>query len=355
MALPRRWDTRVSMRTACSGAFGIPIKKPDTRKNGITKAKLSSPKATTSEPKLARLASAMWASPFSRSAAAASKRSSPRAAKKPSTAVDTSASTSAGSGAASVVVAVPAVRLGGIFLALATLAFGLFADNVVFVQGWALGDVRGLDVPHPVLGPIDFASDRGFFVLAAVLLALTLAFMHAVRRGGTGQILTSLRGSELGARSVGVNPTPVKIRVVALSAFVLEGRAAVPGALERAYELFPRLGERRRQLAGTLSGGEQRMLSLARGFPHPPRLLIADELSLGPAPIIVEDVFSTLERLRAEGTAILVVEQHANQAFGLADDVVVLATGQVAHEGPASDARAALHSLLPGTPAGAAT
>ena len=79
-----------------------------------------------------------------------------------------------------------------------------------------------------------------------------------------------------------------------LSFRALEGRAAVPKALQRAYELFPRLGERRRQVAGTLSGGEQRMLSLARAFPHPPRLLVADELSLGLAPIIVEEVFAIL-------------------------------------------------------------
>ena len=133
---------------------------------------------------------------------------------------------------AGAVLAVPAVRLGGIFLALATLAFGLFADNVVFVQGWALGDVRGLDVPRPVLGPVDFASDRAFFLLTVVLLALTVAFMQAVRRGATGQILASLRGSEVGAQSVGVDPTPVKIKVFALSAFVAGTAGGLLGSLQ---------------------------------------------------------------------------------------------------------------------------
>ena len=132
-----------------------------------------------------------------------------------------------------------------------------------------------------------------------------------------------------------------------LSFRALEGRAAVAHALERAYDLFPRLGERRRQTAATLSGGEQRMLSLARAFPHPPRLLIADELSLGLAPIVVDEVFATLERLRDEGTAILIVEQHAAKALALADDVVVLATGEVAHQGPVSELGDGLDGLLP--------
>jgi branched-chain amino acid transport system ATP-binding protein len=138
---------------------------------------------------------------------------------------------------------------------------------------------------------------------------------------------------------------------LALSFRALVGRGSVREAIDRAYELFPRLGERRRQVAGTLSGGEQRMLSLARAFPHPPRLLIADELSLGLAPIVVDEVFSTLARLREEGTAFLIVEQHLAKALDLADEVILLANGSVIHQGPVSESADALTALLPG-PAG---
>ncbi len=112
------------------------------------------------------------------------------------------------------------------------------------------------------------------------------------------------------------------------------GRGGVGPALDRAYELFPRLGERRRQIAGTLSGGEQRMLSLARVLVHPPKLLVADELSLGLAPIVVDEVYRALASVRDAGTSILLVEQYVTHALGLADEVVLLSKGEVAHAGP---------------------
>jgi branched-chain amino acid transport system ATP-binding protein len=115
------------------------------------------------------------------------------------------------------------------------------------------------------------------------------------------------------------------------------GRAGVRDALDQAFTLFPRLGERRRQNAGTLSGGEQRMLSLARVLVEQPRLLIADELSLGLAPIIVDEVYRTLERIRDAGTTLLLVEQHVHHALAIADDAIVLVKGEVAYSGPVSE------------------
>ena len=115
------------------------------------------------------------------------------------------------------------------------------------------------------------------------------------------------------------------------------GRSGVEPALARAYELFPRLGERAKQIAGTLSGGEQRMLSLARVMVSAPKLLVADELSLGLAPIIVDEVYRNLAVIRDAGTAILLVEQYVAHALTLADDVVVLAKGTVVHAGPAAE------------------
>src|SRR5262245_6588293 len=116
------------------------------------------------------------------------------------------------------------------------------------------------------------------------------------------------------------------------------GRAGVPAALERAFEQFPALGRRRGQVAGTLSGGEQRMLSMARVLVESPRVLVADELSLGLAPIVVDEIYAELTRLRAEGTALLIVEQHVGHALDLCDRVALLDRGTVTWAGPAADA-----------------
>ena len=124
------------------------------------------------------------------------------------------------------------------------------------------------------------------------------------------------------------------------------GRKRVPDALDEAYALVPRLGERRRQQAGTLSGGEQRMLSLARVLVEKPRLLIADELSLGLAPIIVDEVYETLGSIRGSGTALLIVEQHVQHALELCDDVALLDHGTIAWTGPASEAASVVVSHL---------
>jgi branched-chain amino acid transport system ATP-binding protein len=117
------------------------------------------------------------------------------------------------------------------------------------------------------------------------------------------------------------------------------GRGRVSEGVEAAYAAFPRLGERRDQVAGTLSGGEQRMLALARVMVDPPAVLVADELSLGLAPIIVDEVYATLARLRDAGCALVVVEQQVGHALDLADDAVVLARGRSIFTGPAADLR----------------
>jgi branched-chain amino acid transport system ATP-binding protein len=129
------------------------------------------------------------------------------------------------------------------------------------------------------------------------------------------------------------------------------GRHGATEAVERAYTAFPRLRERRRQAAGTLSGGEQRMLSLARVLADPPRLLVVDELSLGLAPRVVDDVFATLAEIRSAGTALLVVEQHVTRALALADDAVLLAKGVVTHAGRAQDMVAYARTITGAGPA----
>ncbi|MEN3752793.1 high-affinity branched-chain amino acid ABC transporter ATP-binding protein LivF [Mangrovibacter yixingensis] len=102
--------------------------------------------------------------------------------------------------------------------------------------------------------------------------------------------------------------------------------------IERVYDLFPRLKERRIQRAGTMSGGEQQMLAIGRALMSQPRLLLLDEPSLGLAPIIIQQIFDTIEQLREEGMTIFLVEQNANQALKLADRGYVLENGHVVLE-----------------------
>jgi len=107
--------------------------------------------------------------------------------------------------------------------------------------------------------------------------------------------------------------------------------------VERAYAAFPRLGERRRQLAGLLSGGEQQMLAIARALVSNPRVLLLDEPSEGLAPLIVHEVGETLLALKAEGQSILLVEQNTTLALRVADDVAILNTGRIVYDGSAAD------------------
>jgi branched-chain amino acid transport system ATP-binding protein len=106
--------------------------------------------------------------------------------------------------------------------------------------------------------------------------------------------------------------------------------------LERVYELFPRLKERRTQLAGTLSGGERQMLAVGRALMSQPKLLMLDEPSLGLAPLVVREIFAIIERLREQGVSILLVEQNARAALQVADYGYVLETGEISMQGPAS-------------------
>jgi branched-chain amino acid transport system ATP-binding protein len=107
--------------------------------------------------------------------------------------------------------------------------------------------------------------------------------------------------------------------------------------IDQFFTMFPRLEERQEQLAGTLSGGEQQMLAIARALMSEPKLLLLDEPSLGLAPLIIRDIFNTIRALRETGLTILLVEQMANQALGVADRAYVLETGRITLQGKGSD------------------
>jgi branched-chain amino acid transport system ATP-binding protein len=122
-----------------------------------------------------------------------------------------------------------------------------------------------------------------------------------------------------------------------LGAYTRRDRAAVTRDFERVYTYFPRLGERTRQQAGTLSGGEQQMLAIARALMLRPKLLLLDEPSFGLAPLVVQEIFRILRRINQEdGVSMLLVEQNASLALALATHVYLLETGRVVMDGPAS-------------------
>ena len=114
-----------------------------------------------------------------------------------------------------------------------------------------------------------------------------------------------------------------------MGAYIQSNRHKVQEGIERAFTLFPRLKERRNQVAGTLSGGEQQMLAMGRALMAGPKILLLDEPSMGLAPVLVDSIFDTIKHLHEQGTTILLVEQNARLALQIADRGYVLQTGQV--------------------------
>ena len=122
-----------------------------------------------------------------------------------------------------------------------------------------------------------------------------------------------------------------------MGAFTRKDKPGIKADMENVFELFPRLKERIKQLAGTLSGGEQQMLAMGRALMAKPKLLLLDEPSMGLAPILVDEIFSIIQKINKDGTTILLVEQNAFEALSIADRAYILETGSVVKTGAASD------------------
>jgi branched-chain amino acid transport system ATP-binding protein len=165
-----------------------------------------------------------------------------------------------------------------------------------------------------------------------------------------GQIL--FRGNRINGRStgdivrMGIAPVPEGRRVfpklsvldnLRMGAWTRKDTANIKGDIDRVYDLFPRLAERKNQLAGTMSGGEQQMLAIGRALMASPKLLIMDEPSMGLSPILVERVFDTIQTINQQGTTIFMVEQNAYMALSIANRGYVLRSGEVVLEGPSGD------------------
>ena len=168
-------------------------------------------------------------------------------------------------------------------------------------------------------------------------------------RSGTGEILlngeslSSLSPAAIVSRGIALVPEGRRVfpRLDVLDNLLLGGygkpRQQIGETLSQVFEMFPRLRERRQQLAGTLSGGEQQMLAIGRGLMSRPRLLFLDEPSMGLAPLLVQQIFETILTINERGTTILLVEQNAHMALAIADRGYVLETGTIVLTGSAEE------------------
>ena len=159
-----------------------------------------------------------------------------------------------------------------------------------------------------------------------------------------GTELTKIPGHKI--VSMGMAHVPEGRRVFAqlsvlenlkLGAHTRKDKTEIEESLKRVYKSFPRLEERKNQLAGTLSGGEQQMLAMGRALMSKPRIVLMDEPSMGLSPIFVEEIFNIIKEISAEGTTVLLVEQNAKKALSIADRAYVLETGKIVLEGNAKD------------------
>ncbi|MEV7889764.1 ABC transporter ATP-binding protein [Streptomyces sp. NPDC002817] len=201
----------------------------------------------------------------------------------------------------------------------------------------ALRDVT-FDVPRNSALAVLGANGAGKSTLARALSGLVPAVAGTFGLDGrdlTGRTPDAIRRAGLVhlPEGRGVFPTLTVVENLRM-ATACDRRGRAP-ALDRAFEIFPVLRERQRQAAGTLSGGEQQMLSLARALMVDPRLVIADELSLGLAPKMVDVVFESLRRARSAGVAVVMIEQFASRALDFADQCLVLQRGRIAWAGDA--------------------
>ncbi len=159
-----------------------------------------------------------------------------------------------------------------------------------------------------------------------------------------GQTISGMKGFEVAARGIAQSPEGRHIfprMTVAenldLGAYMRKDKSEIGTDIERIFDLFPRLKERIHQKAGTLSGGEQQMLAMGRALMARPHLLLLDEPSMGLAPVLVEVVFETIQRVNEQGTTVLLVEQNALAALNIGDHAYVLETGHISLDGPAKE------------------
>jgi branched-chain amino acid transport system ATP-binding protein len=175
----------------------------------------------------------------------------------------------------------------------------------------------------------------------------SISSLHKPRHGKIlldGEDLTPYKSHQVVSKGVSMVPEGRQVFArlsteenLAMGAYIRKDTAQIQQDFERVFQIFPRLKERRKQVAGTLSGGEQQMLAIGRALMAHPRLLLMDEPSMGLAPILVEGIFETIQTINKEGTTILLVEQNALMALSIAHRGYVLQTGQIVMQDSAAN------------------
>jgi branched-chain amino acid transport system ATP-binding protein len=227
-----------------------------------------------------------------------------------------------------------------------SVAEGLVVEGIrtAYDRADVLEDVS-LSVPPGSITCLLGANDSGKSTLIRSILGLTPP--RSGKISFAGRALTGLPTHQVIAAGIACIPEGRKVfpkltveENLRVGGWHERSDAAVRRRLDEVFELFPQLRERRRQLAGTMSGGEQAMVSIGRGLMRAPKLLLIDEPSLGLAPIYVKQNFTIIERIRAKGVTLFLVEQNVHQTLAIADYGYVLAKGRVVAEGkPAELAR----------------
>ena len=221
----------------------------------------------------------------------------------------------------------------------------------------AMLEVKNIDVFY---GDVQVLWDVSFEVKQGEIVALigangsgkstTLATISSLLKPRKGSV--TFEGQPLHTRaaleiiSLGIAHVPEARRLfpdmtveenLLLGALTPEAKKTRPEMLEKVYTLFPRMRERAKQLAGTMSGGEQQMAAIGRGLMSKPRLLMLDEPSLGLSPLLVGDIFRVVEEVHAQGVTVLLVEQNVFKTLSIADRAYVLENGQIVHSGTGKD------------------
>jgi branched-chain amino acid transport system ATP-binding protein len=214
----------------------------------------------------------------------------------------------------------------------------------LYVSYGAIGAVRGLNFEVHAGEIVTLIGSNG---AGKSTTLRTISGLLKPRRGSVefaGQPISGVPGHEIVAKGIAQSPEGRRIfpkmtvsENLDLGAFLRRDVEGVAADRERVLELFPRLRERISQRAGTMSGGEQQMLAVARALMAKPKLLLLDEPSMGLAPVLVDLIFETIQEIRKQGITILLVEQNARIALSIADYAYVLESGELKLEGPASE------------------
>jgi len=210
------------------------------------------------------------------------------------------------------------------------------------------GEIHALDKVSFDVYPKEIVAMIGSNGAGKTTLLRTMSGLLGKNTGGSitfeGQEIASMAPHKISALRLGqvlegrlVFPLLTVHENLMMGAYLQKDKAFIKERIEYCFQLFPRLKEREKQNAGTLSGGEQQMVAVARALMGNPQLLMMDEPSMGLAPLVIQDIFKTIQKINDDGVTVLLVEQNANAALKIADRAYVLEIGKLVEEGPASE------------------